>query len=144
MIYKWAVHGILQVINDLTVSLLGSSSLRRIPTPFSLGVYLCLPSLLTKQSLSGLSHMLGSVSNNKLCICFHSFCLLETFLLSSRAGARGTLLLISSLAVPAAKIPGFHPGYPCLIPGQGTRILLQAISQGCLLKIKAYAKSSIY
>ena len=59
-LYKWYVHGILQAINDLMLSLLGSSSLRRIATPFSLGVYLCLASVLTKQFHSEL--LISSVS----------------------------------------------------------------------------------
>ena len=37
----------LPYINDLTTSFLCSSSLRRMPTSFSPGVYLCLPSCLT-------------------------------------------------------------------------------------------------
>ena len=43
-----------------------------------------------------LSHTLCCVSNNKLCTCFYSFCLLETFLLSMGVRARGTLLLASN------------------------------------------------
>ena len=36
-------------------------------TPFLSGVHLCLVSVLTKQFLCLLSHLLGCVSNNKLC-----------------------------------------------------------------------------
>ena len=40
-----------------------------------------------------LPHLLCCISENKLCTCFYSFCLLKTFLFSKEARARGTLLL---------------------------------------------------
>ena len=42
----------LPYINDLTASLLSSSSIGRTPTPSSPGVHLCLASVLTKQTAS--------------------------------------------------------------------------------------------
>ena len=34
-----------------------------------------------------------------------------------------------------ARIPGFHPGYPGSIPGQGIKILLHATTHCCLSEI---------
>ena len=55
------------------------------PHPFSLGMYLCLVSVLIKLFLHVLSRLLLYASNNKLCTCFYSFCLLKTFLLQIEA-----------------------------------------------------------
>ena len=35
-----------------------------------------------------------------------------------------------------ARIPGFHPGYPGSVPGQGTKISLHATTHCCLSEIK--------
>ena len=50
-----------------------------------------------------------------------------------------------------ARIPGFHTGYPGPIPGQGTKILLQATTHcfkrpltACVLKIKMYPPATKY
>ena len=44
-------------------------------------------------------------------------------------------LLVCWLAGLAARVPGFHPGYPGSIPGQGTKIALQATGHCCLSEI---------
>ena len=44
--------------------------------------------------------------------------------------ARATLLLASSPWL--ARIPGFHPGDPGSIPGQGAKISLQDLAPHCL------------
>ena len=63
-------------MNDLTTSLLHSSSLEGTPTPFTSGCASlpCIYLLLNKPFLWVLSH---HVSNNKLCTCIYSFCLSE-------------------------------------------------------------------
>ena len=68
----------LPYINDLTTHFLCSSSLGRTPTPLLSGCA-SLPCFgLNKLFLCVLSHLLlCCVSNNKLCTCFYSFCLLE-------------------------------------------------------------------
>ena len=65
-------------INDLTISLLGSSSLGSCPQAHS-PVYISalLLSEISKLFLCVLSHLLYFVSNNKFCTWFHSFFLLE-------------------------------------------------------------------
>ena len=55
------------------------------PHLFSLGMYLCLVSVLNKLFLHVLSCLLLYASNNKLCTCFYSFCLLKTFWLQIEA-----------------------------------------------------------
>ena len=55
-----------------------------------------------------------------------SFSLLETLLLTNRGKSLGHFCF--SPLVPGslvARTLGFHPGYPGLIPGQGTKISLQ-------------------
>ena len=42
--------------------------------------------------------------------------------------ARPTLLLASNPWWFVARIPGFHPGYPGSVPGQGTKISFQDCS----------------
>ena len=51
-------------------------------------VYFCLASVLKSLFLCVVSHLLCCVSNNQLCTCFYSFCLLETFLLSNGGKTR--------------------------------------------------------
>ena len=50
---------------------------------------------------------------------------------SMEARARGILLLVSSPCCIVARIPRFHPGCPGSIPGQGTKISLQATTHCC-------------
>ena len=56
---------------------------------FSVCVYLYPASELDNQFYYVLSHTLCYVSNNKLCACLYSLCLLETFLLSNRGKSQG-------------------------------------------------------
>jgi len=50
------------------------------PHPFFPGVPLCLASILTKQFLCLLSHLLCYVSKNKLCTFIYNFCFLEKYI----------------------------------------------------------------
>ena len=60
----------------------------------TLSFLVCISALFClKLFLSMLPHLLCCISENKLCTCFYSFCLLKTFLFSKEARARGTLLL---------------------------------------------------
>ena len=59
------------------------------PHPFSLCIYFCLASVLSKLFLCVLSHIQCYVSNNKCCSCIYSFWLLETFLLSNGRKKQG-------------------------------------------------------
>ena len=102
---------------------------RRCLYPLSLSVYFCLASALN--FLCMLSHM-GCVSINKLCTCFYHFCLLETFLLSNRGKSQGLFFQPLAHGGLVARIPGFHPGYPGSVPGQGAKIFLQDCSLLCL------------
>ena len=76
-------------MNDLTASLLRSSSIRRRPTPFLSGCVFLLCFCLKKLLLCVLSHMLCCADNNKLCTCFYSFCLLKTFLFFNEGKSQG-------------------------------------------------------
>ena len=68
------------------------------PPHFSPGVHLCLASILTDKSfLYVLSHLLLCyISNNKLCICIHSFCLREKCIFQWGQRSREKQLLASS------------------------------------------------
>ena len=87
-------------INDVTPSLLRSSLLGRMPTPFYLWMCifaLLLLSYIKKMFLCVHFQLLCYVSNNKLSTGFYSFCLFETFFFSRGARDGETLLLSSSL-----------------------------------------------
>ena len=131
----------LPYINDLNASLL-LSSLGGMPTHFLSGCASvpCLSSL-NKLFLCVLSHLLCCVSNNKLCTCFCSFCLLEKCIFQWRQGPGEFSFQPLAPGGLMARIPGFHPGYPGPIPGQRTKILLQATARCCLSKI---GKTQIY
>ena len=104
----------LTYIRDLTASSLRPSSLGRTPTAFLSGCA-SLPCFCLNYTLflCVLLHLLlRYVSNNKLCTCFYSFCLLEKCIFHWGKGPGGLV----------ARIPGFHPGYPGSIPGQGNKI----------------------
>ena len=60
-----------------------------------------------------------AVPEDKLCACFHSFCLYETFLLSKEVRARETLPLAPGGL--AARIPGLYLGYPVQLLGRELR-----------------------
>ena len=94
--------------------------------PFLLGMYFCLASVLNKQFLCVLSHMICCVSNNKLCTFLFSPVLAPWnffyFKSGKRQGHFPSNLAPGGLVV---RISDFHPGYPGSVPGQGTKISLQ-------------------
>ena len=96
----------------LTSDLLHRSSLERMPTHYPSVIPVCISarilSWINELFSCVLSHILCCVSNNKLCICFYTVCLLEIFLLQTGATARVTLPL--ALGGPVARTLGFHPG----------------------------------
>ena len=106
---------------------------------FSLGVYFCLASVLNKQFLCVLSHMLCCVSNNTLCTFFFFFftVLPPWNFFDFKSGKRQDHFL-SNLALGGlvVRISDFHPGYPGSVPGQGTKISLQ--DHCCPSEINSY------
>ena len=111
----------LPYISDLTAPLLHSSSLGGTPTPF-----LCPASVLTNSfsvcSPTCCSAMSLIINFVPVFTVFAS--VRNAFSLGARARGCGV-----------ARIPGFHPGYPGSIPGQGIKISLHATTHCCLCEI---------
>ena len=126
-------------VSGLTHTLLHSSSLGRMPTPF---LSRCLFALFClKQFLCVLSHLLCCVSNNKLWTYFY---LLEKCSFSVGSRARGTLFLASTPGWQGARSQSFLSGYPGPISGQRTKILLWATAQHCPSDIRRGSQANGY
>ena len=126
----------LPYINNLTTSLLSSSFLGGTPTPFlprcaSLSCF-----SLNQLHLFVFSHLLQCYISNKLCICIYSFfaSVRNAFFTGGKDPRKNSFESLA-LAGLVARIPGFHPGYPGSIPGQGMKISLQAMAHCCLTEI---------
>ena len=106
------------------------------PHTFFPGVPLCLASILTKQFLCLLSHLLFYVSKNKLRTFIYNFCLLEKCIFF-QGGLEPVELCFQPLASGGlvTRIPAFHPGHPGSIPGQETKILIQVTAHCCLSEV---------
>ena len=83
-----------------------------------------------------LFRLLFWVSNDTPCTCFYSFCLFDKCIFQWRQGPVEFCFSPLALAGLLAGIPGFHPGYPGSIPGQGSKISLQVTTHCCVSEIR--------
>ena len=127
----------LTYVNDLTASLLHSSSLREIDV-HTLSLQVCIfalfPSQLNKQFLSICSptcYYAVSLIINCVPAFTVSTSVINAFFTGDKDPGKNSFQTLT-LAGVVARIPGSKPGsIPCSMPGQGIKILLHATAHCC-------------
>ena len=123
--------------NDLTASLLCSSSLAGMPIPFLSGCASLPCFCINKLFFYVLSHLLCALSLiiNLVSAFTVSASMIDAFFAGSKDPGKNSFLP-HVLACLVARIPDSHPGFPGSLPGQGIKISLHATALCCLGEIR--------